>query len=84
MEPLFVTMDDFLEALPHVQPSSKREGFATIPDVSWDNIGALQAIREELVLSVLEPIQHPERFIALGIPLPAGVLLYGPPYVVLL
>ena len=79
LEPLFVTMSDFLEAIPHVQPSSKREGFATIPDVSWENIGALQAIREELVLSVLEPIQHPERFLALGIPLPAGVLLYGPP-----
>lgn len=79
LDPLYVTMADFLDAIPHVQPSSKREGFATIPDVSWDNIGALQSIREELVLSVLEPIQHPERFLALGIPLPAGVLLFGPP-----
>lgn len=79
LEPLFVTMDDFLAAVPNVQPSSKREGFATVPDVSWDNIGALQSIREELSLSVLEPITHPEKFIALGLPLPAGVLLYGPP-----
>jgi len=79
LEPLFVTMNDFLEAIPHVQPSSKREGFATIPDVSWENIGALQGIREELSLSVLEPITHPEKFTALGLPLPAGVLLYGPP-----
>jgi len=79
LEPLFVTMDDFLAAVPHVQPSSKREGFATVPDVSWDNIGALQSIREELTLSVLEPITHPEKFVALGLPLPAGVLLYGPP-----
>lgn len=79
LEPLFVTMSDFLAAIPHVQPSSKREGFATIPDVSWDNIGALQSIREELSLSVLEPITHPEKFEALGLPLPAGVLLYGPP-----
>ena len=79
MEPLSITMDDFLKAVPHVQPSSKREGFATVPDVSWDNIGALQCIREELSLSVLEPITHPEKFKALGLPLPAGVLLYGPP-----
>jgi ribosome biogenesis ATPase len=79
LEPLYVTMSDFLSAIPHVQPSSKREGFATIPDVSWDNIGALQSIREELSLSVLEPITHPEKFEALGLPLPAGVLLYGPP-----
>jgi len=79
MEPLSIGMSDFLEAIPHVQPSSKREGFATVPDVSWDDIGALGSIREELVLSVLEPIRNPEKFQALGIPLPAGVMLYGPP-----
>ncbi|KAL7517336.1 hypothetical protein ACHAWX_002266 [Stephanocyclus meneghinianus] len=79
LEPLYITMDDFLAAIPHVQPSSKREGFATVPDVSWSDIGALADIREELTLSVLEPIAHPEKFEALGLPLPAGVLLYGPP-----
>eukprot|EP00804_Cyclotella_cryptica_P009957 CCRYP_015401-RF/>CCRYP_015401-RF protein AED:0.21 eAED:0.21 QI:0/0.6/0.33/1/0.6/0.33/6/200/671 len=79
LEPLYITMDDFLAAIPNVQPSSKREGFATAPDVSWSDIGALADIREELTLSVLEPIAHPEKFEALGLPLPAGVLLYGPP-----
>jgi ribosome biogenesis ATPase len=79
MEPLYVTMDDFLAAVPLVQPSSKREGFATVPDVSWDDIGALHSIREELAMSVLEPIRNPEKFHALGLQLPAGVLLYGPP-----
>jgi ribosome biogenesis ATPase len=79
MEPLMITMNDFLAAIPLVQPSSKREGFATVPDVSWDDIGALGTIREELTLSVLEPIRNPEKFQALGIPLPAGVMLYGPP-----
>jgi len=72
-------MDDFLSAIPNVQPSSKREGFATVPGVSWSSIGALQSIREELTLSVLEPIAHPERFHRLGLPLPSGILLYGPP-----
>lgn len=79
MEPLFITMDDFMKAIPHVQPSSQREGFATVPGVSWDDIGALGSIREELTLSVLEPIRNPEKFKLLGIPLPAGVMLYGPP-----
>ncbi len=79
LQPLYVNMSDFLLAIPHVQPSSKREGFATVPDVSWADVGALSKIREELTLSVLEPISHPERFEALGLPLPAGVLLYGPP-----
>ena len=79
LDPLYVTMDDFLAAVPLVQPSSQREGFASIPDVSWDNIGALQSIREELTISVLEPIRSPEKFKMLGLQLPAGVLLYGPP-----
>ncbi|ETW02361.1 hypothetical protein, variant [Aphanomyces invadans] len=79
MEPLRVDMSDFLNALPKVQPSSKREGFATIPDVSWSDVGALVQVRAELVLSILHPLQHPERFTALGLKMPAGVLLYGPP-----
>jgi len=79
MEPLYITMDDFLNAVPLVQPSSKREGFATVSDVTWEDIGALQSIREELAMSVLEPIRNPEKFQALGLSLPAGVLLYGPP-----
>lgn len=79
MRPLCLTMDDFIKAIPNVQPSSQREGFATVPGVSWDDIGALSSIREELTLSVLEPIRNPEKFKLLGIPLPAGVMLYGPP-----
>ena len=47
--------------------------------MSWDDIGALQSIREELTISVLEPIRNPEKFKALGLIIHAGVLLYGPP-----
>ncbi|KAL7581724.1 hypothetical protein ACA910_022264 [Epithemia clementina (nom. ined.)] len=79
LEPLYVTMADFLGAIPSVQPSSKREGFATVPDVNWDDVGALQSIREELAMSVIEPIRNPEKFKAIGLTIHAGVLLYGPP-----
>ena len=40
-------------AISRVQPSSKREGFATVPDVSWDDIGALQNVRDELKTAIL-------------------------------
>ncbi|KAG5440778.1 hypothetical protein PCK2_000214, partial [Pneumocystis canis] len=40
-----ITLDDFLEVLPRIQPSSKREGFATVPDVTWADVGALKSIR---------------------------------------
>jgi ATP-dependent Zn protease len=36
-------------------------------------------VREELLHNVLEPIAHPERFRALGLEVPAGVLFFGPP-----
>ena len=36
-----------------VQPSSKREGFATVPDVTFDDIGALKDVREELTMAIL-------------------------------
>lgn len=41
------------QALRDVQPSAKREGFATIPDVTWDDIGALEDIREELTMAII-------------------------------
>ncbi|KAI9030412.1 AAA-domain-containing protein [Hyaloraphidium curvatum] len=79
LAPLAVTEEDFLKAVKKVQPSSKREGFATVPDISWDDIGALTAVREELRMSVVEPIRHPELFKSVGIVAPMGVLMYGPP-----
>ncbi|KAI8874777.1 AAA-domain-containing protein [Backusella circina FSU 941] len=79
LESLAITHDDFKHALKKVQPSSKREGFATVPDVSWEDIGALQYVRDELRMAVVEPINHPEFFERVGITNPAGVLLWGPP-----
>lgn len=79
LESLAITQDDFYAALKIVQPSSKREGFATVPGVSWDHIGALGTIRDELRMAVVEPVKHPELFKQVGIESPMGVLLYGPP-----
>jgi ribosome biogenesis ATPase len=76
---LSITMNDFEESVKKVQPSSKREGFATIPDVSWEDIGALESVRQELQLAILEPIRNSEKYLQLGLTAPSGVLLYGPP-----
>lgn len=69
----------FQEALKLVQPSAKREGFATIPDVTWDDIGALHDIREELKIAILAPVKFPEHFKSLGLTRAPGILLAGPP-----
>lgn len=79
LESLCITMDDFTKALKCVQPSAKREGFATVPDVTWDDIGSLRDIREELQMSILAPVKHSEQFKQLGLTTPTGLLLCGPP-----
>jgi ribosome biogenesis ATPase len=76
---LFITSADFNAALSEVQPSSKREGFTTVPDVTWDDIGALHATRDELKMSIVEPIKRPELFSSVGIEAACGVLMWGPP-----
>lgn len=79
LEGFAIESRDFSEALTRVQPSAKREGFAVVPNITWDDIGALSYVREELRLAVVEPIRHPDLFASVGITAPAGVLLYGPP-----
>jgi ribosome biogenesis ATPase len=74
-----ISYEDFLTAVPKVQPSAKREGFATIPDTTWSHIGALHEVREQLEMAIVEPIKRPEAFARVGITAPTGVLLWGPP-----
>uniref|UniRef100_A0A158Q6V8 Nuclear valosin-containing protein-like n=1 Tax=Elaeophora elaphi TaxID=1147741 RepID=A0A158Q6V8_9BILA len=77
---IHVTIEDFNKALKLVDPSAKREGFATVPDITWNDIGALESIREELKWSILVPIQQPELFGEFGMESkPQGILLCGPP-----
>ena len=79
LQGLAITMNDFLEAVKKVQPSVRREGFSTTPDVSWDDVGSLSDIRHELSFAITQPIARPELFEAMGLRSATGVLLFGPP-----
>ncbi|ESL10571.1 vesicular transport protein (CDC48 like proteinue) [Trypanosoma rangeli SC58] len=74
-----VTFEEMKEATRRVQPSAMREGFTTIPNVTWNDIGALEDVREELFTSILQPIRAPRLHRRFGLDHPVGVLLYGPP-----
>ncbi|XP_037500534.1 LOW QUALITY PROTEIN: nuclear valosin-containing protein-like [Rhipicephalus sanguineus] len=76
---LCVDVGDFESALKLVQPSAKREGFATVPDVTWDDVGALTSIREALQVAILAPVRHRDKYESLGLVTPTGILLHGPP-----
>ncbi|XP_016076689.1 PREDICTED: nuclear valosin-containing protein-like isoform X3 [Miniopterus natalensis] len=79
LQGLCIELNDFIVALSSVQPSAKREGFVTVPNVTWADIGALEDIREELTMAILAPVSNPDQFQALGLTSAAGVLLAGPP-----
>ncbi|XP_037933084.1 nuclear valosin-containing protein-like [Teleopsis dalmanni] len=79
VDKFYITLDDFLDAIKLTKPSAKREGFITVPDVTWEDIGSLQEIRDELKLAILAPVKFPEKLEILGLSAPSGVLLCGPP-----
>lgn len=49
------------------------------PSEDYSDVGGLDKQIQELVEAVVLPVTHAERFKALGIRPPKGVLLYGPP-----
>ncbi|KAJ0873321.1 putative AAA+ ATPase domain, ATPase, AAA-type, core, AAA ATPase, AAA+ lid domain-containing protein [Helianthus annuus] len=79
MDNLSITMFDFEAAAKLVQPSSKREGFTSIPNVKWEDIGGLEMLRREFNEYLVKRIKNPNKDKANGLRLETGFLLYGPP-----
>ena len=79
LEKMSVTEDDFMEALKGIEPSSLREVTIEIPNVKWEDIGGLEAVKSELREAVELPLLKPDVFKRLGIRASKGFLLYGPP-----
>ena len=79
LEQISVTQGDFENAMKEVLPSGIREVFVEIPNVTWDQIGGLEDLKQKLIESVDWPLSHPNIFIRMGITPPKGILLYGPP-----
>ncbi|KAK2077274.1 hypothetical protein QBZ16_004908 [Prototheca wickerhamii] len=72
---LAITAADIEAAIGKVQPSVRREGFATTPDTEWEDVGSLEGIRAELDFAITQPIAHPEAFAAMGLQRAAGTLV---------
>jgi ribosome biogenesis ATPase len=53
LENIFIELNDFKIASKRVQPSAQREGFSTVPNTTWKDVGALDAVRAELHLSIV-------------------------------
>ncbi|XP_041641110.1 peroxisome assembly factor 2 [Cheilinus undulatus] len=69
---------DFSSALQTLQDAQSTViGAPKIPDVRWEDVGGLQAVKKEILDTVQLPLQRPE-LLSLGLNR-TGVLLYGPP-----
>ena len=79
LDSLGVTMDNFRFALGASNPSALRETVVEIPQVSWDDIGGLEKVKQELQETVQYPVEHPDKFLKYGMQPSKGVLFYGPP-----
>jgi len=79
LDRLVVQKDDFEAALREVSPSAMREILVEVPDVTWQDIGGLEPVKQLLVEAVEWPLRYAESFRRIGIDAPKGILLYGPP-----
>ena len=79
LQKIQITSDDFREALKEVRPSALREVQVQIPDVSWDDVGGLGELKEELKEAVEWPIKYKDAYDYVNVESPKGILLHGPP-----
>ncbi|ELZ34829.1 ATPase AAA [Halogeometricum pallidum JCM 14848] len=79
LESLEVRDDDFKDAMKGIEPSALREVFVEVPDVTWEDVGGLEATKERLRETIQWPLEYPEVFEQMDMQSAKGVMLYGPP-----
>ncbi len=79
LDEMTVMKEDVDSALREIEPSAMREVLVEIPHVKWEDVGGLDAARQELQEIIEWPLTDPKRFERMGITPPKGILLYGPP-----
>ncbi len=49
------------------------------PTIGFDEVGGMDAVKEDIRIKIIYPIQHADMFAAYGKKAGGGILLYGPP-----
>jgi len=79
LQKIQISNEDFRDALKEVRPSALREVQVQIPNITWDDVGGLDQLKEELREAIEWPIKYQEAFDYVDIETPKGILLHGPP-----
>ena len=74
-----VSQADFLHAAKQVKPAVLRSVEIETPNVAWDAIGGLDALKQTLQESVEGALLYPELYQHTKAKAPRGILLWGPP-----
>lgn len=49
------------------------------PKVSFDDVGGMDKVKEEVRMKIIHPLEHPDIYKAYGKKIGGGILMYGPP-----
>ena len=49
------------------------------PKIRFSDVGGMDALKEEIRMKIIHPLNHPELYKAYGKPIGGGILMYGPP-----
>ncbi|NVK26822.1 MAG: AAA family ATPase [Flavobacteriia bacterium] len=53
--------------------------FLQKPDLKFEDVGGMDAMKQEIELKIIKPLLHPELFKSYGKKIGGGILMYGPP-----
>lgn len=77
--PITLSPHDFIESINEARDKfSDSIGAPKIPNVSWDDIGGLDIVKDEIYDTIELPLKNSELF-ANGLKKRSGILFYGPP-----
>ena len=60
-------------------PDGLDELFVERPEITFGDVGGMEAVKEEIRLKIIHPLSHPEIYQAYGKPIGGGILMFGPP-----
>lgn len=49
------------------------------PKISFDDVGGMDSVKQQVQVKIIEPLKHPEIYEAYGKTIGGGILMYGPP-----
>ncbi len=60
-------------------PAGPEEFDVERPTIAFDQVGGMDAVKEEIRMKIILPLEQPELFQAYGKKIGGGILMYGPP-----